>query len=72
MSDATCPRCGNYRPHGCLCHIPIPTRYTREDMARAWDEGYDARGVDIANEGLIYTELTPNPYRVLPPEETKP
>lgn len=46
--------------------------YTREDMARArqegraegWDEGYRARGADI-----IYTSLsgdpsdTPNPYR---------
>jgi hypothetical protein len=48
--DATCPHCGNYRPHGCLCRIPIPERYTNEDMARAWDEG--------TAEGDL-----PNPYR---------
>lgn len=31
--------------------------------AAAWDEGYDARGVDISNEGLTELLLTPNPYR---------
>jgi hypothetical protein len=64
-----CPRCGRYRPNGCLCHIQIPKSYTREDLAQAWDEGYDARGRDIANEGLTERTLTPNPYRVTSPAE---
>jgi hypothetical protein len=34
-----------------------------EVRAEAWDEGYDARGGDIANEGLTVSTVTPNPYR---------
>ena len=30
--------------------------------AEVWDEGYDTRGIDIANEGLTQRSLTPNPY----------
>jgi hypothetical protein len=37
--------------------------------ADLWDEGYDVRGEDIANEGLTERTLTPNPYRVTPPGE---
>lgn len=36
---------------------------TRQMQEAAWDEGYDARGVDIANEGLTHQSLTLNPYR---------
>lgn len=43
----------------------------RDMQAAAWDEGYDARGVDIANEGLTYTTLTPNPYRAARIEEQR-
>ncbi len=35
----------------------------RAAAEKAWDEGYDARGVDISNEGLTERLLTPNPYR---------
>lgn len=46
--------------------------YTREDMARAWDEGYEA-GYDMATwaeTGVGESEPThPNPYRDIPPAE---
>ena len=52
-NDATCPRCGQHRPHGCLCHIPIPKRYTREDMERAFEAGCER-----ALEGVWYADVT--------------
>lgn len=37
--------------------------YTREDMVRAWDEGYRARGADAIYTGLTGCPSdTPNPY----------
>lgn len=60
--DATCPRCGRYRPYGCLCHIPIPESYTREDMAQAFDEG--VRQMSRALQG---GPEPVNPYRVTSP-----
>jgi hypothetical protein len=41
-------------------------------MAEAWEKGYDARGRDIANEGLTERTLTPNPYHVTSPAEPTP
>lgn len=71
-NDATCPRCGRHRPNGCLCHIPIPKSYTREDMARAWDEGRAAERRDWEFTADLVTpdedrQSWPNPYRVIPP-----
>jgi hypothetical protein len=42
-------------------------RLVARAKAEAWEEGYDARGRDIANEGLTERTLTPNPYRVTSP-----
>lgn len=36
--------------------------YTREDMARAWDEGYRAGWDDCDDAGCI-DPVAPNPYR---------
>lgn len=40
--------------------------YTREDMARAWEEGYQAR----KGEGW-QSPGADNPYYVIPPEGTQ-
>ncbi|GEB17194.1 hypothetical protein GUY44_12030 [Pimelobacter simplex] len=40
-------------------------------LAEAWDEGYDARGVDITKEGLTHQSLTPNPYRAARQEQDR-
>src|SRR5690348_7495212 len=44
---------------------PVLAAAVRDAEQRAWDEGYDARGIDISNEGLMERTLTRNPYRVV-------
>jgi hypothetical protein len=50
---------GSHARHVAAALAPV----LAEVRAEAWDEGYDARGWDIANEGLTVSTVTPNPYR---------